>query len=107
MITRDKKCPFCGSYLIDEKHCHSCHAFQITGYVSREARTRINLISACTTLLVVLFGFLIASLESLSIGAYIAIFTFSLVFYFVIRKILFITEVKKGKEVWKRAMITW
>ena len=59
MITKDKKCPFCGAYLIAEDHCQSCHAFQIKGYVSRDARTRINLVSIGTSLLVALFGILV------------------------------------------------
>lgn len=58
MITKDEKCPFCGAYLIAEDSCQSCHAFQIKGYVSRDARKRINLVSIGTSLLVALFGIL-------------------------------------------------
>ncbi|WP_220529003.1 hypothetical protein [Klebsiella pneumoniae] len=86
MITKDKKCPFCGAYLIAEDHCQSCHAFQIKGYVSRDARTRINLVSIGTSLLVALFGILVVFLVSFGIGAYIAIIAFSLVFYFIMKK---------------------
>ncbi|EKS1981496.1 hypothetical protein ACTBAE_001342 [Klebsiella variicola] len=107
MITKDKKCPFCGAYLIAEDHCQSCHAFQIKGYVSRDARTRINLVSIGTSLLVALFGILVVFLVSFDIGAYIAIIAFSLVFYFIMKKILYLKEEKKGKMVWKRAIITW
>jgi hypothetical protein len=80
MTTKDDKCPFCGAYLIAEDHCQSCHAFKIKGYVSRDARTRINLISIGTSLLVALFGILVVFLVSFGIGAYIAIIAFSLVF---------------------------
>ncbi|HBY9450039.1 TPA: hypothetical protein M2P46_002059 [Klebsiella variicola] len=107
MITKDEKCPFCGAYLIAEDHCQSCHAFQIKGYVSRDARTRINLVSIGTSLLVALFGILVVFLVSFGIGAYIAIIAFSLVFYFIMKKILYVKEEKKGKVVWKRAIITW
>ncbi|MFO4450952.1 hypothetical protein AAHC63_25535 [Klebsiella quasipneumoniae subsp. quasipneumoniae] len=107
MITKDEKCPFCGAYLIAEDHCQSCHAFQIKGYVSRDARTRINLVSIVTSLLVALFGILVVFLVSFGIGAYIAIIAFSLVFYFIMKKILYVKEEKKGKMVWKRAIITW
>ncbi|HCC2887974.1 hypothetical protein [Klebsiella sp. GB_Kp059] len=107
MIKKDEKCPFCGAYLIAEDHCQSCHAFQIKGYVSRDARTRINLVSIGTSLLVALFGILVVFLVSFGIGAYIAIIAFSLVFYFIMKKILYVKEEKKGKMVWKRAIITW
>ncbi|WP_288361867.1 hypothetical protein [Klebsiella variicola] len=107
MITKDKKCPFCGAYLIAEDHCQSCHAFQIKGYVSRDARTRINLVSIGTSLLVALFGILVVFLVSFGIGAYITIIALSLVFYFIMKKILYVKEEKKGKMVWKRAIITW
>lgn len=107
MITKDEKCPFCDAYLIAEDHCQSCHAFQIKGYVSRDARTRINLVSIGTSLLVALFGILVVFLVSFGIGAYIAIIAFSLVFYFIMKKILYVKEEKKGKMVWKRAIITW
>ena len=107
MITKDEKCPFCGAYLIAEDHCQSCHAFQIKGYVSRDARTRINLVSIGTSLLVALFGILVVFLVSFGIGAYIAISAISLVFYFIMKKILYLKEEKKGKVVWKRAIITW
>ena len=107
MITKDKKCPFCGAYLIAEDHCQSCHAFQIKGYVSRDARTRINLVSIGTSLLVALFGILVVFLVSFGIGAYITIIALSLVFYFIMKKILYLKEEKKGKMVWKRAIITW
>ncbi|SAZ60284.1 conserved hypothetical protein [Klebsiella quasipneumoniae subsp. similipneumoniae] len=46
-------------------------------------------------------------LVSFGIGAYIAIIAFSLVFYFIMKKILYLKEEKKGKMVWKRAIITW
>ena len=107
MTTKDDKCPFCGANLIDEYRCHSCHAFQIKGYVSRDARRRINLVSIGTSLLVALFGILVVFLVSFGIGAYIAIIAFSLVLYFIIKRILNIKEEKKGKMVWKRAIITW
>lgn len=107
MITKDEKCPFCGAYLIAEDRCHSCHAFQIKGYVSRYARKRINLVSIGTSLLVALFGILVVFLVSFGIGAYITIIALSLVFYFIMKKILYVKEEKKGKMVWKRAIITW
>nr|WP_178075499.1 hypothetical protein [Klebsiella variicola] len=96
MITKDKKCPFCGAYLIAEDHCQSCHAFQIKGYVSRDARTRINLVSIGTSLLVALFGILVVFLVSFGIGAYIAIIAFSLVLFYY-EKILYLKEEKKGR----------
>ena len=107
MTTKDDKCPFCGAVLINEDHCHSCHAFKIKGYVSRDARKTINLISICTSLLVALFGILVVFLLSFGIGAYITIIALSLVFYFIMKKILYVKEEKKGKMVWKRAIITW
>ncbi|OVG36680.1 hypothetical protein B5L94_07400 [Klebsiella pneumoniae] len=107
MVTTDKKCPFCGAYLIDEQWCQSCHAFQIKGYVSRDARKRINLVSISISLLLMLVGFLIAFLVSFSAWVYIASIAFSLVFCFIMKKILYIKEEKKGKIVWKRAIITW
>ena len=107
MTTKDDKCPFCGAILINEDRCHSCHAFKIKGYVSRDARKTINLISICTSLLVALFGILVVFLVSFGIGTYIAIIAFSLVFYFIMKKILYVKEEKKGKIVWKRAIITW
>ncbi|HIB9334485.1 TPA: hypothetical protein ACWYKP_005350, partial [Klebsiella pneumoniae] len=88
-------------------HCHSCHAFKIKGYVSRDARKTINLISICTSLLVALFGILVVFLVSFGIGTYIAIIAFSLILYFIMKRILYIKEEKKGKMVWKRAIITW
>lgn len=107
MTTKDDKCPFCGANLINEDHCHSCHAFKIKGYVSRDARKKINLISICTSLLVTLFGFLVVFLVSFGIGTYIAIIVFSLIFYFIMKRILHKKEKKKAKMVWKRAIITW
>ena len=106
MTTKDDKCPFCGAILINEDHCHSCHAFKIKGYVSRDARKTINLISICTSLLVALFGILVVFLVSFGIGTYIAIIAFSLS-YLIMKRILHIKEEKKGKMVWKRAIITW
>ncbi|MFW8407445.1 hypothetical protein ACOIDN_04740 [Klebsiella pneumoniae] len=103
MTTKDDKCPFCGAVLINEDHCHSCHAFKIKGYVSRDARKTINLIS----LLVALFGILVVFLVSFGIGTYIAIIAFSLILYFIMKRILHIKEEQKGKMVWKRAIITW
>ena len=97
MITKDEKCPFCGAYLIAEDRCQSCHAFQIKGYVSRDARTRINLVSIGTSLLVALFGILVVFLVSFGIGAYIAIIAFSLVFIYY-EKILYVKEEKKGED---------
>ncbi|EPY6886881.1 hypothetical protein ACXEGV_004670 [Klebsiella quasipneumoniae] len=107
MITRDDKCPFCGTHLINEDRCQSCHAFQIKGYVSREARKRVNFVSISMAVLVVLFGALIVFLVSNTIGAYISVMTCSLAVYFIMKKIMIIKEVKKGKVVWKRAIITW
>lgn len=107
MTTKDDKCPFCGAILINEDHCHSCHAFKIKDYVSRDARKTINLISICTSLLVALFGILVVFLVSFGIGTYIAIIAFSLILYFIMKRILHIKEEKKGKMVWKRAIITW
>lgn len=107
MTTKDDKCPFCGANLINKDRCHSCHAFQIKGYVSRDARKRINLVSIGTSLLVALFGILVVFLVSFGIGAYITIIALSLVFYFIMKKILYVKEEKKGKMVWKRAIITW
>lgn len=107
MITSYDICPFCGSHLINEDRCQSCHAFQIKGYVSREARKRINFVSISMFVLVVLFGALIVFVVSKSIGAYISVITCSLAVYFIMKKILIIKEVKKGKVVWKRAIITW
>ncbi|ACI08313.1 hypothetical protein KPK_3354 [Klebsiella variicola] len=46
-------------------------------------------------------------LVSFGIGAYITIIALSLVFYFIMKKILYVKEEKKGKMVWKRAIITW
>ena len=107
MTTKDDKCPFCGAVLINEDHCHSCHAFKIKGYVSRDARKTINLISICTSLLVAFFGILVVFLVSFGIGTYIAIIAFSLILYFIMKRILHIKEEQKGKMVWKRAIITW
>ena len=107
MTTKDDKCPFCGAILINEDHCHSCHAFKIKGYVSRDARKTINLISICTSLLVALLGILVVFLVSFGIGTYIAIIAFSLILYFIIKNILNKKKKKKGKMVWKRAIITW
>lgn len=107
MITSYDVCPFCGSHLINEDRCQSCHAFQIKGYVSREARKRINFVSISMSVLVVLFGALIVFVISKSIGAYISVITCSLAVYFIMKKILIIKEVKKGKVVWKREIITW
>lgn len=107
MIEKDGRCPFCGSVLINVNRCNSCHAFQIKGYVSREARVKINLISTCASLLAALFGTLITFLSSHSIGACIPMFFAFFCFFISIKKILFIKEVKKGKVVWKRPMITW
>ncbi|WP_368757716.1 hypothetical protein [Klebsiella sp. P1CD1] len=107
MITSYDICPFCGSHLINEDRCQSCHAFQIKGYVSREARKRINFVPISMFVLVVLFGALIVFVVSKSIGAYISVITCSLAVYFIMKKILIIKEVKKGKVVWKRAIITW
>ncbi|NSM88900.1 hypothetical protein G0D84_29015 [Klebsiella variicola] len=107
MITSYDVCPFCGSHLINEDRCQSCHAFQIKGYVSREARKRINFVSISMSVLVVLFGALIVFVISKSIGAYISVIACSLAVYFIMKKILIIKEVKKGKVVWKREIITW
>lgn len=103
----ENKCPFCGANLITEDHCHSCNAFQIKGYVSREARTRIKLISACVSLIIGLVAAFIAFLASVNIGVYILILVFSVVFLFALNRLLFTKEVKKGKVVWKRAMVAW
>ena len=97
MTTKDDKCPFCGAILINEDHCHSCHAFKIKGYVSRDARKTINLISICTSLLVALLGILVVFLVSFGIGTYIAIIGFSLILYFIMKRILHIKEEKKGR----------
>ncbi len=97
---------FCGANLINEDHCHSCHAFKIKGYVSRDARKTINLISICTSLLVALFGILVVFLVSFGIGTYIAIIALSLILYFIMKRILHIKE-EKNKMVWKRTIITW
>ncbi|QAA73229.1 hypothetical protein [Klebsiella variicola] len=107
MTTNDEKCPFCDVHLIDKDHCHSCHAFKVKGYVSKDARKRINLVSICASLLIAILGILIVFMVSLSIGAYISIAACSLVFYFVMKKIMIFKEEKKGKTVWKRAVITW
>ncbi|NSM80520.1 hypothetical protein G0D85_28070 [Klebsiella variicola] len=94
MITSYDVCPFCGSHLINEDRCQSCHAFQIKGYVSREARKRINFVSISMSVLVVLFGALIVFVISKSIGAYISVIACSLAVYFIMKKILIIKEVK-------------
>ncbi len=86
MITSYDVCPFCGSHLINEDRCQSCHAFQIKGYVSREARKRINFVSISMSVLVVLFGALIVFVVSKSIGAYISVITCSLAVYFIMKK---------------------
>ncbi|ATR42913.1 TPA: hypothetical protein MHP96_03340 [Klebsiella quasipneumoniae subsp. similipneumoniae] len=65
------------------------------------------MISICTSLLVALFGILVVFLVSFGIGTYIAIIGFSLILYFIMKRILHIKEEKKGKMVWKRAIITW
>lgn len=103
----ESKCPFCGANLMSEDHCDSCHAFRIKGYVSKEARSRIKLISAGVSLIIWLFASLIAFLASVGIGVYILLLIFSVVFLFALNRHLFTKEVKKGKVVWKRAMVTW
>jgi hypothetical protein len=50
---------------------------------------------------------LVVFLVSFGIGTYIAIIVFSLILYFIMKRILNIKEEKKGKMVWKRAIITW
>lgn len=75
-MKNEDECPFCGANLINEEHCYICNAFRIKGYVSREARSRIKLISVCVSLIVGLFASLIAFLASVSIGVYILILIF-------------------------------
>ena len=103
----ESKCPFCGAALISEDHCHSCHAFKIKGYVSREARSRINFISAGVSLVIVFLISLIAFIESVGIVVYITIIICFIIILLTLNKIMLKREVKKGKVVWKRAMITW
>ena len=43
-------------------------------------------------------------LVSFGIGTYIAIIAFSLILYFIMKRILYIKEEKKGKMVWKRSL---
>lgn len=101
------KCHFCGSHLINENRCHICQAFKITGYVSRETRKRIKLTSVCISLIMALFASVINFLTVMNTGLYIFIFVFCFFFLFFLNKFLFAKEVRKGKVVWKRAMIAW
>lgn len=103
----ENKCPFCGAILISEDHCHSYHVFNIKGYVLREARSIINFISAGVSLVIVFLISLIAFIESVGIVVYIAIIICSIIILLTLNKIMLKREVKKGKVVWKRAMIAW
>lgn len=103
----ENKCPFCGAKLMSEDHCDICHAFKIKGYISKETRSGIKLISAGVSFTICIFASLIAFLVSVDIGVYILILVFSFVFWFALNRLLFTKEVKKGKVVWKRAIVTW
>lgn len=103
----DNKCLFCGAELINEDHCHICHAFKITGYVSGKTHKRIKLASMCISLIMALSASIINFVTAMNTGVYIVIFSFSFVLFFLLNKYLFAKEVRKGKVVWKRAMIAW
>lgn len=103
----EESCPFCGAHLINKDLCHICHAFKIKGYVSREVRSKIKVITAFLSITLVLIASFISFLFSLGIGFYIAGGIFSCLFFLIFNKILLLKEERKGKIVWKRAIITW
>mgnify|MGYP004709693697 CR=1 FL=1 len=106
-MKNDKKCPFCDCDLISEDRCHNCNAFQIVGYVPGAVRRKITLTSTYISSLIMLVALPGIFLLSLGMVFYFVIIVFSVALFFVTQRVLYLKEVRKGRVVWKRAMVTW